>query len=76
MISLALILSTLLSQDAADDKTKAFARVDVSSEKHLAFLQELIRTGERGEEAVQAVVEQRFRDLGCHVEVVVKIHCT
>ena len=47
MISLALILSTLLSQEAADDKTMAFARVDASSEQHLVFLQELIRTGER-----------------------------
>ena len=70
IISLALILSTILSQDAADDKTKAFARVDASAEQHLAFLQKLIRTGERGEEAVQAVVEQRFRELGCDVEVV------
>jgi len=37
LISLALILSTLLSQDVVDDETKAFARVDASAEPHLAF---------------------------------------
>ena len=70
MISLALVLSALLSQGVTDDTTKAFARVDATSERHLDFLRELIRTGERGEEAVQAVVEQRFSDLGCDVDVI------
>jgi len=67
--SLALILSTLLSQAAVDEKTKAFAQADASAEQHLAFLQKLIQTGERGEDAVQAVIEQRFEELGCEVEV-------
>ena len=49
--------------------TALFSQIDRGQEKHLAFLLELIRTSEKGEEAVQEKVAEKFRGLGCAVEV-------
>jgi acetylornithine deacetylase len=62
----ALLLSTVFAQET----TAAFEHIDASREAHVAFLRELIRAGEHGEETVQAIVRQRFESLGCDVDVV------
>jgi acetylornithine deacetylase len=45
-----------------------FRAIDRNRGSHLGFLQNLIRAQPDGEEAVQALVAQRFRELGLEVE--------
>ena len=59
--------SYLLSADFPDDKL--FKTIENNKEKHISFLQELIKAQGRGEEAVQAQVAARFKELGCEVEI-------
>ena len=54
------------SQDR--DVKRLFSRIDKNREDHIAFLQQLIRAQEEGEEAIQAVVADKFRELRCEVE--------
>jgi len=55
---------------AQESPTQAalFRAIDANREAHLAFLQRLIRAQEGGEEAVQALVAERFEALGMEVE--------
>lgn len=43
--------------------------VNKNRQKSISFLRKLIRASEKGEEAVQTVVADRFRKLGCEVEI-------
>jgi acetylornithine deacetylase len=45
-----------------------FAAIDGNRDSHVAFLQKLIRAQPDGEEAVQALMAARFRELGLEVE--------
>lgn len=55
---------------AQESPTEAtlFRAIDANREGHLAFLKRLIRAQEGGEEAVQALVAERFEALGMEVE--------
>jgi acetylornithine deacetylase len=53
----------------SQDESRLFQRIDRNTGRHLAFLQELIRSVQEGEEAVQNRVAKRFASLGCRVEV-------
>jgi acetylornithine deacetylase len=66
-MTLFLLMSAVLAQAA--DLTPVLKRVEESRPAQLDFLKELIRAGERGDEAVQEIVARRFRALGCEVEV-------
>lgn len=70
---MAFLLGLLLNLRAAgrsgQDTQALFSEIDRSQEKHLAFLLELIRTSEKGEAAVQEKVAEKFRSLGCAVEI-------
>jgi len=46
-----------------------FDEIDSNREEHIAFLKELIKAQEHGEETVQAVIAKRFEELGCRIEV-------
>jgi hypothetical protein len=66
-------LATLLAGPSAAAQTASartveghvFARIDESRDRQVAFLRELIRAGEQGDEAIQAIVARRFASLGC-----------
>jgi acetylornithine deacetylase len=69
---LALVLGCLLPAPLAgqdpDFQEALFGAIEANRETHLAFLQRLIRAQEEGEEAVQALVADRLRELGMEVE--------
>jgi len=71
-ILLALVLSCFLPPSLAGQEpafqAALFRAIDGKREAHLAFLQRLIRAQAEGEEAVQALVANRFRELGMEVE--------
>lgn len=46
-----------------------FDKIDNNKEEHIAFLKELIKAQKDGEEAVQALVANRYEELDCKVEV-------
>jgi acetylornithine deacetylase len=50
------------------DTQAIFDAIEQNRARHLAFLQRLIQTSKDGEEAVQAVVAQRFEELNCKVQ--------
>jgi acetylornithine deacetylase len=52
----------------AKDMQKLFDQIDEKRDEHISFLRRLIQTSKEGEEAVQAVVAERFAALGCEVE--------
>jgi acetylornithine deacetylase len=56
-----------LSQEMKD-LSELFDQIDKNKDQHLSFLKDLIRASKGGEEAVQSVVAERFRSLGCDVE--------
>lgn len=66
------LLAALLiaaSASAGDGGRQDLNRViEKNSARHLAFLQKLSRATREGEEAVQALVAERMRELGCEVE--------
>jgi len=62
-----LVVSPLASAESKDMK-KLFDQIDEKREEHISFLRRLIQTSNQGEEAVQAVVAERFESLGCEVE--------
>jgi len=47
---------------------KLLLNIEKNKEKHLAFLQAMIRAQKDGEAAVQTVVADRFKQLGGNVE--------
>ena len=51
----------------ADEKA-LYKTIDENRQQYIAFLSKLIQASESGEAAVQAVVAERFGDLGCDVE--------
>jgi acetylornithine deacetylase len=53
---------------AQQQDTQLFETVDRNRNKHIEFLRSLIRSSSRGEEAVQAVVAERFEELGLEVQ--------
>jgi len=57
-----------IQESLNSDTRKLFHTIDANSEKHLDFLKQLIRAQRDGEEAVQSIVAERFRKLGCKVE--------
>jgi acetylornithine deacetylase len=51
------------------DITRLYEQIEKNTDGHLAFLRSLSRTSKEGEEAVQDLVADRFKALGCDVEV-------
>jgi acetylornithine deacetylase/succinyl-diaminopimelate desuccinylase-like protein len=56
------------AQDDPPDYRALFQAIEKGRDSHIAFLQALIRAQPRGEKAVQAVVADRFHELGLEVE--------
>ncbi len=56
-------------QESPKDQKKLFQSIERNASQHLEFLQKLCRTTRNGEAEVQALVAERFRKLGCEVEV-------
>jgi len=46
-----------------------FATIDNNREKHISFLQQLVRAAKTGEKAIQILLAERFKELGCEVDV-------
>ena len=61
------LCSNAFGQNVGDTQ-KLYRSIENNKEKHIAFLQELIRAQKGGEEAVQAVVARKMKALGCEVE--------
>jgi acetylornithine deacetylase len=59
--------ATVLAQDPAQERA-VFQAIEEDREGHLAFLQRLVQAQQQGEEAVQDLVAERFRELGMEVE--------
>lgn len=68
-----LILSPFLLNGGTVHQDQELARlyeqIEKNRESHIAFLQNLSRTTEKGEAAVQDLVADRFKEMGCDVEV-------
>ncbi len=62
-----LMVSPQISAETKDMQ-KLFDQIDAKRDEHISFLKRLIQTSNQGEEAVQAVVAERFAALGCEVE--------
>lgn len=63
----ALLPSGIQAQEPALERA-VFRAIDDNREGHLAFLQSLVQAQDEGEAAVQALVAERFRELGMEVE--------
>ena len=59
------------SEQMAGDKDmqRLFDGIDSNREAHVAFLKERIKAQEYGEETLQALIAERFEELGCRTEV-------
>jgi acetylornithine deacetylase len=71
LIVMAFLSSSLAAMSVRSDRQLAelFDQIDQNTTAHLAFLQQLIRTTQNGEAAVQNLVAERFKALGAEVEV-------
>jgi len=69
LLSAAFLLPSgpLAAQDPAQERA-VFRVIEENRAGHLAFLQRLVQAQDEGEEAVQALVAARFRELGMEVE--------
>lgn len=62
------LLSASISGETPMEMNDLFEQIDENRSEHLSFLKQLIKTSQQGEEAVQALVARRFKELGCEVE--------
>ena len=53
----------------AQDIQNLFETIDKTKERHISFLRRLVRSTKEGEESVQRLVAERFKELGCQVDV-------
>jgi len=44
--------------------------IDKNKKKHIQFIQRLVRESRKGEESIQILVTNRFRELGCEVDII------
>jgi acetylornithine deacetylase/succinyl-diaminopimelate desuccinylase-like protein len=70
LVFMALAGLTLQAQVNTVDLALLDQSIQENASSHLAFLQELSRTTEKGEEAVQILVAERMNQLGCEVETI------
>jgi acetylornithine deacetylase len=67
VVVMAFLSSSVFGQNQRDSQ-KLYRNIEKNKDKHIAFLQELIKAQKGGEEAVQAVVAKKMKELGCEVE--------
>ncbi len=67
-LALAVFLPSAVRAQGPASQQAVFQAIEDNRDAHLAFLQRLVQAQEAGEEAVQSLVAERFRELGMSVE--------
>jgi acetylornithine deacetylase len=67
-VALCCFTSVRAEEPLMTDEKVLYKTIDENRQQYIAFLRKLIQASESGEAAVQAVVAERFGDLGCEVE--------
>ena len=57
------------NQLGTKDPQNLFETIDENRQRHISFLRRLVESTKEGEERVQRVVAERFKELGCKVDV-------
>ena len=57
------------NQLGTKDPQNLFETIDENRQQHISFLRRLVESTKEGEERVQRVVAERFKELGCKVDV-------